>query len=254
MAYDVAPGYLTPEERKGLPRGRAESERALQLDPASTEAHVILASALTTDFRWPDAEREFNLALQINPTNANAHYFYAHGFLIPQKRFAEALEEYRKALVSDPLSGIINANYGHALMIARHFAEARNQLRHTLALDPHFEVALARSADLEAYLGNYEAAKQALLLVNSNAAKVNFGSGKQDFYQAEVKVARLGFGLDLAVAEAMLGQKDEVFRMLNAAVTEDPVDLITWIRRPEFDGLRSDPRYLALMRRMNLQE
>jgi hypothetical protein len=52
----------------------------------------------------------------------------------------------------------------------------------------------------------------------------------------------------------MLGKKDDAFRALNMAVTEDTVDVITWIRRPELDGLRSDPRYSALMHRMNLPE
>lgn len=155
---------------------------------------------------------------------------------------------------ANPLSGIINTNYGHGLMMARRFDEARNQLRQTLVLDPHFEVALARSADLEAYLGNYEAAKQATLLVGPDAAKLDFGSGRQGFYQAEVKF-RQGFSLlDLAVAEAMLGQKHEVFRMFDAALADDAVDLITWIRRPEFDSLHGDPRYATLMRRLKLPE
>ena len=254
IACDVAPGYLSAEERKGLSRGRAEAEKALQLDPGSSDAHTILASVLTTDFRWREAEKEYNLALQANPNNANAHYFYAHGFLVPQKRFDEALAEYRKALASDPLSAIINANYGHVFMMAHRFDEARNQLQQTLTLDPHFEVALARSADLEAYLGNFEAARKWLLVMDPESAKLNFGSDKQDFYQAESKLPTYKYGLSLAINEAMLGKKDEAFRALNAAVTEDTVDVITWIRRPEFDGLRSDQRYSVLMHRMDLPE
>ncbi len=230
IACDVAPGYLNVDERKGLSNGRAEAERALQLDPGSSDAHTILASLLTTEFRWPDAEREFNLAIQANPNDATAHYFYAHGFLVPQKRFDEVMVEYRKALASDPLSGIINANYGHALMMARRFDEAR------------------------AYLGDYEAARRSLLVLNPDSAKLNFGTGKEDYYKATLKSPTRGFGLDQAMADAMLGKKAEAFQTLDRAVTEDSVDVITWIRRPEFDGLRSDPRYAALMRRMDLPQ
>ena len=60
--------------------------------------------------------------------------------------------------------------------------------------------------------------------------------------------------MSLAIGEAMLGKKDDAFRMLNSAVTDDTVDVLTWIRRPGFDGLRSDPRYSVLMHRMNLPE
>jgi hypothetical protein len=74
---------------------------------------------------------------------------------------------------------------------------------------------------------------------------------KEAYYQAVLKLPAHGYGLDLAVAKSMLGKKDDAFQSLNTALTEDTV-VITWIRRPEFDSLRSDPRYAALMRRMNL--
>ncbi len=52
----------------------------------------------------------------------------------------------------------------------------------------------------------------------------------------------------------MLGEKDKVFQALDQALRDDAVDVVTWIRAPEFDSIRSDPRYAALMRRMDLPQ
>ncbi len=57
-----------------------------------------------------------------------------------------------------------------------------------------------------------------------------------------------------ALDYAMLGRKDEAFRELNHDLEDDPTDANWWIRRPEYDSLRSDPRYAELLRRMNLPQ
>ena len=255
IAYYLAPGYLPSQDLAGLPSGRVEAEKAVALDPSSSDAHTALANVATAEFKWDEAQREFNLALQANANNATAHYFFAHEFLIPQKRFDEALPEYRKALAVDPLSGIVNTNYGVGLMIARHFDEARTEFRKVLALDASFEVALIRSANLEAYLGNYEAARQFAIRRSPDFAKIKPNPTKEDYYRGYLQI---GFGgknkISQAYAHAMLGDRDEAFRLLDSCLKDDAMDLVIGIRRPEFDSLRSDQRYADLMRRMNLPE
>jgi serine/threonine protein kinase/tetratricopeptide (TPR) repeat protein len=255
IAYYIAPGYLPSEDLAGLPSGRVEAEKAVALDPSSSDAHLALATVATAEFKWDEAQKEFNLALRANANNVTAHYFFAHEFLIPQKRFDEALPEYRKALAVDPLSGIVITNYGTGLMIARHFDEARTQFRQALALDPSFEVALIRSANLEAYLGNYEAARQFAIRRSPDFAKIKPDPTKEDYYRGYLQT---GFGgknkISRAYAYAMLGDRDEAFRLLDSCLKDDAMDLVIGIRRPEFDSLRSDPRYADLMRRMNLPE
>jgi hypothetical protein len=55
-------------------------------------ALIAWASSVgTTKFRWEEAEREFKRAIETNPNDSNAHYFYAHSCLVPQKRFDENL-------------------------------------------------------------------------------------------------------------------------------------------------------------------
>ena len=253
LVYDIAPGYLTPEEVKKLPNAKPEAKKAIQLDPALGQGHLALAATLTTEFDWPAAEREFRIALEANPNDANAHYFFAHACLVPQKRFDEAMAHYRKALELDPLSAIINTNFGMALFIAGHTEQAREQYRKALEIDPGFTVALWRSAELETYAGNYEAARQFIIRYNPNAAPLYFGKGKEALYRG-MQVGNDVDNFREAFSYAALGKKDLAFQSLQRALQEDPGDLDTWIRRPEYDSLRTDPRYAELMNRMRLPE
>jgi eukaryotic-like serine/threonine-protein kinase len=254
IAYRVSRGYLPPEESRTLPSGKAEAERAVQLDPMLSEVHVALAVVNTSTFDWASAEREFKVAIETNPNDANAHYFYAMYYLLPQKRFDEAIAEYRKALQLDPLSEVINTNLGVELMIAKRFDEAREQFRKTLELDPKFGIASERYAELEAYLGNYSTAQQLRTTYCPEDAKLDFGTGKEAYYRADLKSPCRRLAWRSALDYAMLGRKDEAFRELNHFLEDDPSGANWYIRRPEYDSLRSDSRYAELLRRINLPQ
>ena len=257
LAYDIAPGYLSPEEVAKLPDSVSEAEKALKLDPGLSEAHLAMATGSASRFRWEEAEREYKLAIETNPNDANAHYFYAHLCLVPQKRFDEAMVEYRKALSLDPLSGIINTNYGAGLMIAGRLEESREQLRKTMELDPTFQVALFRASELAAYMGDFGTARELIVRAHPEAAKIDFGGGKQDFYQGRLKLngeLKGRSNLQSAITNAMLGRKDDALRDLNGLLDHDAGDLVTWVRRPEFELLHSDPRYEELLRKMKLAQ
>jgi TolB-like protein/Tfp pilus assembly protein PilF/predicted Ser/Thr protein kinase len=254
IAYRVSRGYLPPEESRTLPSGKAEAERAVQLDPMLSEVHVALAVVNTSTFDWASAEREFKVAIETNPNDANAHYFYAMYYLLPQKRFDEATAEYRKALELDPLSEVINTNLGVELMIAKRFDEAREQFRKTLELDPKFGIASERYAELEAYLGNYSTAQQLRTTYCPEDAKLDFGTGKEAYYRTDLKSPCRRLAWRSALDYAMLGRKDEAFRELNHFLEDDPSGANWYIRRPEYDSLRSDPHYAELLRRINLPQ
>src|SRR5205814_6516671 len=102
------------------------------------DAHTARALVLANESKWNDAEREFRRAIELNPNDATAHYFYAFIFLMPQNRIEQSLEEFRKALSLDPLSGIVNVNYGLTLMVAHRNPEAIAQVQKVLQRDPGF--------------------------------------------------------------------------------------------------------------------
>jgi eukaryotic-like serine/threonine-protein kinase len=256
VTYGLAPGYLTPEEFKALgsPTGEPEAKKALELNPGLSTAHLALGMINVSKFDWDAAEKEFQRAIEANPNDAAAHYGYGLAGLAPQKRYDEALAQFRKALELDPLSGIINANYGMVLFIAGKTPEGLQQLKKTVELNATYQVALFRALEVEAYMGDYQAAHQYGLRAFPGDPWPEAG-GKAEFYERLMNLPSLkGEPLSAALCHAMLGKKDEAFADLDRAMVTDPTDATIWIRRPELAGLKGGPRYAALMKRMKLEE
>src|SRR5713101_6285718 len=125
-------GFLPNEE--AIPRSKAAAMKAVALDDTLPEALTAMA-ALTDD--GAESERLFRRAIQINPSCAQAHHWYAR-FLRDQGRMGEAAAEIEKARDLDPLSLIVNVNVGEIYFDNRQFDKAIEQLTRTLALDPNF--------------------------------------------------------------------------------------------------------------------
>ena len=154
--YNVAPSYdIGITLRQARLQADAASRKALALDDSLPEAHAARASVLAANFKWKEGEAEFQRALQLNPNNSNAHYFYAYLILVPQKRTDQALSEFRTALSLDPLSPIVNLNYGLTLMINRQYPEASAQFRKLLASDPSFAPAHFYASEFYAITGRF---------------------------------------------------------------------------------------------------
>src|SRR5208283_5411113 len=135
--YNVAPAYPTGiSSRQASQLADDATRKALELDDSLSEAHAARGMALTSELKWSEAEPEFRRAIELNPNNATAHYFYAFSYLMPENRLEPALAEYRKALSLDPLSTIIGANYAVMLMVAHRYPEALAEMQKVLDRDP----------------------------------------------------------------------------------------------------------------------
>ncbi|HKD84608.1 MAG TPA: protein kinase [Terriglobales bacterium] len=94
-AYNIAPPWTYIDSRQAAAQAMLAARKALELDPQLAEAHAAMAMALAENFEWPEAEKEFQRALQIEPNNAQFHYFYGLTYMVPMKRFDDALAEQR---------------------------------------------------------------------------------------------------------------------------------------------------------------
>jgi serine/threonine protein kinase/Flp pilus assembly protein TadD len=180
--YCVATGYgvlIQPKQAYAL--ADEASRKALELDDTLPEAHTARAVVLANEGKWNDTEKEFRRAIELNPNDATAHYFYAFIFLMPQNRIEQSLEEFRKALSLDPLSGIVNVNYGLTLMVAHRTPEAIAQIQKVLERDPAFAPANYYLSQVYASTGRYAEAVSELKKIASPPIPGSFSGDAQGY-------------------------------------------------------------------------
>jgi serine/threonine protein kinase/Flp pilus assembly protein TadD len=252
--YNVIPSYgvgITSRQARLL--ADESTRKALELDDTLPEAHAARASALAMAWKWSEAEPEFRRAIELNPNSAAAHYFYAAGFLCPEKRIDQALEEYRVALSLDPLSPIVNTNYAATLMMAHRYPEALAQFRKTLERDPDFKPAHYKLSQLDATTGNFaEAVRELHKFYSVPGSWSSDANGYSEL--AIAGAANQDWQAAVAVAFAIRGDRKKTFEYLEEAFSHEDIELILCIRYPAFDSMRSDPRYADLVRQLGLPE
>ncbi|MGA7918048.1 MAG: tetratricopeptide repeat protein, partial [Candidatus Acidiferrales bacterium] len=254
-SYVVAAGYgrLIPPHQS-LPLADQASQKAVELDDTSSDAHVARGNALATAWKWSAAEPEFRRAIELNPNNANAHYFYAFNYLMPTDHIEEALEQFRLALALDPLAPIVKTNYALTLMDAHKYREAREQFDQIFERDPSFGPALFYLSQMEATQGQW--ADAVGTLQKSGPSEVTFrrswspdAKGYAEFMDA---AGNGTFPVNAAVAYALAGNRDKAFEHLEKAYADQDDEITAVIRFPALDNLKSDPRWATLMRNLGL--
>jgi TolB-like protein/tetratricopeptide (TPR) repeat protein len=251
--YTVAPSYdIGITSKQGQRLADEAAHKALELDDSVSEAHAARARALATSWRWSEAESEFRRAIELNPNNAVAHYFYAFSCLAPLNRMDQALEEHRTALSLDPLSSIVNTNYAVLLMEDRRYPESLAQFQKVLERDPNFNAAHYKLSQLYATTGRFA---EAVTEIQKVVAKPGSWSADAKSYHDLMLALR---GTDrsaaMAAAAAISGDRNQAFEYLEKAYSDADDELLIVIRYPALDPLRSDPRYADLMRRLGLPE
>ncbi|HEX2269268.1 MAG TPA: protein kinase [Pyrinomonadaceae bacterium] len=269
-AYTLLTVYTNEPPVELMPKAKAAALKALQLDDKLAEAHASLGQiVIYYDYDFVTAEKEYYRALELNPNYAPAHQWLAE-HLATMKRFDEALAEIKRALELDPMSVIMNRIYGDILMDQRRYDEAIEQYRKTLELDPDFpttQLFLARAYEAK---GMYDQA------VAQYAVAGEFTGLPPDALAEANKVyARSGWkaylqkSLDYVLAQppsrkfppfaastyyARLGQNEQALYWLQRGYEERDFRLRHISVMFEFDNLRSDPRFVELVRRMGLPQ
>jgi serine/threonine protein kinase/tetratricopeptide (TPR) repeat protein len=269
-AYVVIPYFSVGTAQDSYPKAKAAARRALEIDDTLAEAHTALAATLL-DYDWnlPESNREFERAIELNPNYATAHHWYARENLTIMGQFDKALAEMRRAQELDPLSLIINANFGKAYFNARRYDQAIQQLRKTVEIDQSFFVAhhylgsaYAMKGDFSAALAEYQKAHQLnefdphVVALTGRLYAVSGKRAEALKTLAQLKsIARERYVADYSIAliYAGLGEKDQAFELLEKSYREHTVDMLTLYYDPLIDNLRADPRFADLLRRVGLQ-
>lgn len=266
-SYALLSNYNLVPENEYMPRARAAALKAVQLDERLAEAHASLALISENyDWDWPQAEKEFKRAIELDPNYATAHQWYAES-LAYQGRFDEARSEIERARKLDPLSLIIAADDGAILYFSRQYDRAIERLRATLEMDPTFPRARViiyaytekgQLAEALAEIENWRKTEDTPYTL-AVEAYVYGKSGKPK--EAREAIAKLDERIRkekidptvmYAVAFAGTNQKDQAFRWLNKAIAAHSSVLMTLKVDPIYDSLRIDPRFKKILQRVGL--
>jgi len=244
--------------------------RALEIDNTLGETHALLGMYREElDYNWPEVHREMARALELNPSSPVVRLRYAVSGLMPQGRLEEAVAEIERALESDPLSTFTRMWLGVMLLLGRRYDRAIEQARLVIELDPtyypgHFVIGVAyreKRMFEEAIAAQRRATELSggspLMLGWLGLALARSGCTAE----ARAVLARL-HGIagaayvpptSFAWIHVGLGETDSAFAWMDRAI--DARDrMIVPIKTYAFlDSIRADPRYLALLRRMNLE-
>jgi len=261
--------YLPPTD--SFPKAKAAALRALQLDDTLAEAHTALAYAEFFDWDWPSAEREYKRAIELNPNSALSHARYAE-CLKTRLRFNESIAEAQRAQELDPLSPDIVSQLGNVHIMARQYDESIAQFQKALDLNPNLPVVRAMLALAYAMKRMYpQALAQYDKIADQDkvtAAGNQFVAGMLGWIYAvsdrrtdalkiaqEFKDLSAHAYVDFYWAGAIyagLGDKNEAFRLLEKSYQEHAATMPYLAVDPFWYGMRSDPRFTDLLRRIGL--
>jgi eukaryotic-like serine/threonine-protein kinase len=132
----------SPEE--GWHNAQVAARKALALDPASAEAYTSLAyGSMVYGWSWAEAEEDFRRAITADPNYPTGHHWYGD-FLAGRGRLNEALAEMSRAHQLDPLSRQIGTEWGWVSYLMHQYDTAEVHIRQTLELEPNYAQARYR--------------------------------------------------------------------------------------------------------------
>jgi TolB-like protein/Tfp pilus assembly protein PilF len=274
-AYTLQCLYGNRSARECFPQAEAAAQKALEIDDTLAEAHTALAYP-TFIYGWDfvNSETAFRRAIELNPNYATAHQWYGE-CLVHLGRFDEGIAEMKRAQELDPLSMIINSVIGRAYARARQYDQAIEQLQKVVAMDQEFVPArdflrwayedkgmfeeAATAYENWAVLSG-DVSREAAAQRASELRQAYRRSGAKGYWQVRLNLSMEDMKrhyvdpYDIARFYARLGEKDQSLAWLQKGYDER-VDGMTLLKvEPDFDDLRSDPRFQDLVHRVGLPQ
>ena len=267
-AYGLAT-YFTAPPREVVPKIKADVEHALALDKGIGQAHAVLAFYVYFNYEWDwaAAEREFQVALNLSPNDPIIHFFYGF-YLSALGRFDDSLREKLRASELDPQNPLFVASTGDTFFNARKYDQALPYFQQQMAMVPNWSypvslrgwILLKLKGDRAAFLrdeekavamadtpGNQSALAAAYTLAGrpADARKIV----REEFEEA--KKQRYVDPAMFALVYFLLGDKDRAFELENQAY-QDRSPTMPLLNLPNSDAMRSDPRFIALVKKVGL--
>jgi len=244
-------------------KARAAARLAMDLDSALGEAHGSLAHVRLHDWDWEGLEKDFERALELDPSQAIVYYWFGE-YLMSMGRPEEAIAMTKRAYQLDPLSPVIGASLAMILYLARRFDQALEVLKRVQEIHrehflPYLRMGLVLVQKRQ-FKQAIAALKQAVRLANQSTetqaalalAHAAAGEKKTALHLTDAleksQTQRYVLPYNIAKIYAAGGDSKKAFAWLGKAYDEGNPDLIELNSEPVFDGLRKDPRFTGLMK------
>jgi TolB-like protein/Tfp pilus assembly protein PilF len=284
-AIDLDPNYALPyagladvlitqsgsvPPKQVMPQAELDALKAINKDDELAAAHAALASIkLNYEWDWLQAEKEYKRAIELDPSLASAHSWYAV-YLWVMERFDEALSESRRAQELEPTSLPIGLGVARSFTMAGRYDEAMRQYGEVLkmfptSVRPYVEIGLLK----ERQGRNQEALAQYSKVLKGADVPDDVGllSTLGHLYpklgrraEAQAALSRLHAlsrqryvsPCEMAAVEGALGDREAAFGSLDQCYEDRSWEIIFLKLDTGFAELRSDPRYTAMVRKLRL--
>jgi TolB-like protein len=255
---------------EGTAKSKELALRALDIDINLAEAHTVLGALLNyKEWKWEEARKELQLAVELNPNFVTAHHYYSELMDILRKN-DEARKHINIAMQLDPFLPVLHVLSSAYFYHERKFKESLDECLVLEELDPEYsnrviywreyDIYLKQEEDLKAL----EALQTALFMdtldvINSNIIKDVYNkSGVNGLWnwliESELKSPNLQ-PLTLANRYVKIGKKEEALNWLEKAFENRSPEFPSAINNnPDYDDLRSEPRFQAIIKKMGLSE
>jgi serine/threonine-protein kinase len=270
-AYAIYPEYSGHPANEYIPKTEAAATRALELDANLAEPHAALGlNKYAHLWDWAGAEKELKRAIELNPTYPTSHHWYSI-CLRQQGKFDEAWSEIKRAQELDPLSPIIDLNVGEVLLLLHQDEKAMEEFEKVLELDPNFPGAHMNLADIYARQKKFDDAIRETEKVRQIVGPESpYGLGLSGYVHAIagkkeeaekilaqlISSAKAGRTLSTETALVYVGLKDndKAFEWLEKGIDEQNSGIGYLKILDDWDPLRGDPRYTALLKKIGLDK
>jgi TolB-like protein/DNA-binding winged helix-turn-helix (wHTH) protein len=261
------PGMSRPRDL--MPKAKEFAMKSLSLDNTLADAHSTLGNIeLFYDWDWSAAEEEFKRTVELNPNHVRAHEWHSRG-LVTSGRTDEAIAEAKLSIALDPSP--LRWEYPiWVFALARRYDLALERAQELVELAPNYVWGHFELAQIYGQQGRAEEAAQEFLKADelfgtdpkriAQLKKAIAKSGAQGYWKRTLEnyreSARSNYVPSVLVAEACVrvGDKECAFQWLEKGFDERDDLMINLRVEPVFDGIRSDPRYQDLVRRVGIPQ
>jgi serine/threonine-protein kinase len=268
-AYSLLADYGLVKPADIMPAAESAARKALEIDPTLGEAHASLGLIRSLyALEWTEAEQHYRRAMDLNPGYVTTHFWYAIDYMGMLGRWQVAFEEMEVALELDPLSPLIREGKGFLLMLTKRYDEAIEEYRQTLDLDCFFYKAFTSMGRAYTQKGMYEEAitmlhkgrslcgdiPNVLGALGQTYAMANRPADARRLLEelAELATRRHVSSTCFALIHLGLGEKEQALDWLENGIKGRETPLAALKVHPAYDGLRDEPRFQALLRKLGM--